>query len=146
MNNRLTRYWVSINTGVILVGMILLGYFYFLDGTFTPEVNITSLSTTKTTYARGETVEMLIDFCKYRNVPVHFQWTLYDDDMPPITYKEKTSTGMPKGCYHGVVRSIEMIPKYVVPGVYHFENRVIYQINPVKTIEYVIKTNNFNIQ
>lgn len=146
MKHTIEQYIFRASIMVVLICMAALAYFYFIDGAFKPEINISSLTTVKSVYQRGEMVQMKISFCKDKSLPASFQWTLFDDDVPPITYNKRESPGLAKGCSTDVVRNIEIIPKYVVPGQYHFENRVSYQLNPVKSVEYVIKTNTFTIQ
>lgn len=141
------KHWIFlVNLLVIIIGAGVLAYLYFFDGAVTPELDITSLHTTKDTYERGELVEMSVSFCKHRDVPVDFQWTLIDDTAPPVIFKEKSIAGVKQGCFLDKVRPIEILPSYIAPGEYHFENRIVYQLNPVKRIEYVIKTNNFTVK
>lgn len=141
------KHWLLMaNVSIIFLGVLVFGYLYFLDGAFTPEINISSLVTTKERYVRGDMVQVKASFCKRRESPISFQWTLYDDEVPPIPYKEKSASGVTKGCYEDRVSNVEIIPKYVVPGKYYFENRITYQINPVKSVEYIIKTNTFIIE
>lgn len=126
--------------------MIFFGYLYFIDGAFVPELDISSLHTTKESYNRGEQVQTISDFCKHKEVPLTFTWTLYDDDAPPVVYKPKSPPGVSAGCYKGRISNVEVLPEYIAPGMYHFENTISYQINPIKTIQYVIKTNNFEVK
>lgn len=145
MTLKIRHYFFLFNAVVIVFGIVFLGYLYFIDGTFNPELNISSLRTTQDTYNRGDLVQMQIDFCKQKDVPLTFTWTLYDDDAPPVTYKPKTVRGVASGCYKGRVTNIEILPRYIAPGKYHFENNISYEINPIKSVDYIIKTNTFNV-
>lgn len=143
---KIKHYILMTNIVITFIGMSVFSYLYFVDGTFAPVLDVTSMHTVKETYGRGEMVKVDISFCKNRDIGVSHQWSLVDDDVPPVIYNKKDTPGVDVGCYTDRISDVEIIPKYVSPGVYHFENDISYQINPLKRVEYVIKTNTFIIK
>lgn len=135
---------IIINIVIIFMGIIVFMYLEFVDGSFKPIVDITDLHTKETVYHRGQTIQIVSTFCKQKAVVTHLQWSLIDHVV--TDFPEQNKTG-PSGCFKDKVTDIGTIPMTLSPGNdYYLEDTVIYQINPLRSIEYKFKSNLFEIK
>lgn len=111
------------NLIIILIGVPLLFWYYFIDGVYINQpivhadyIDINNFQIEKDTYNVGETPVMLTAFCKNRQSSGIIEWTLIDGQK--VSYGPSEPREIPEGCYpnnaSGYVRSpIERIPTYI---------------------------------
>lgn len=148
MHNFVSNKWVVYtNLTIITFGLLLFGYWYFLDGNIVNKVlskqdNLT-YHTTQDTYHKGEEIMIKSTLCKYRPLPATV--TMFLTDTISLPYPQKTNN-LPTGCNtgkYGVV--FAKIPSIAPAGSYHLEGSFTYQVNPVKSITIPFITNEFTI-
>ena len=143
------HWYVAINSVILGIGLLIFGYWCFLDGNINPVIVYKSdsfaLQTDKTVYHRGEVVYIQFSFCKYRRIPATVNWRLVDGQVILFSPIQKD---IPIGCYGDdkpYLTSTIRIPMNAPLGVWHLEGTVFYVINPIKTQEQESKTMNFTI-
>lgn len=140
----LKHYILLFNIIIIFLGSVVFVYYRFIDGSFNPIVDISDLHTTKSAYQRGELLQISSSFCKTKTVNTTFQWKLIDHIVTTFPEDSKIPG---KGCFKDKVTDVATIPTLLSPGNdYHLEVTVFYEINPLRTIEYTFKSNNFEIK
>lgn len=101
------------------------------------------MQTDKLVYEQGETVYGLIKYCKNRNIPATFQWTLIDGYLKFFASK---TTNVAPGC-HEVLTEIETIPRDQYPDTdLYFETVLHYRINSFNEVDVVLRTNTFRVR
>lgn len=142
----MTQKILIINALIVALGLSLMGYWYFIDGALRPPlefyVDTQNFETDRTVYNPGDTVSVYTNFCKLREGSGTIAWTLVDT--VKFFYPEKTANTKP-GCYEGWVY-IATLPKIGVDGVYHLESNNTVKINPLTSVQYTLKTENFIIE
>ena len=153
-NHHRTIHWfVIINSIIISVGLLILGYLYFFDGgkpitiyndplvTVEDHLDKNNQFIPKKVFKTGETLNYKIEYCKSRNVPAKMYGTYIDTvkiDMPVVEIKS------PIGCGERI-SSLYKIPKILPSGLYHFEVELIYQVNPIREVRVKYRTEDFQI-
>lgn len=88
----------------------------------------------------GDQLVYVVDSCKYLKVTGIVSRSFVDG----VRYPSITSSGIVKpGCSKTKVAI--QVPNYVVPGIYHVDLSVQYQINPFRTDTYNFYTENFEV-
>lgn len=130
--------------GIIVCGALLLGYF-LIDGTVVrPIIHFDGeLVTTRAIYHPGDLVQAKVRFCKYRNIPATVQWTLSNDRL--TFYTPQVQSIGTTGCFDRITDIEELSPR-ALPGAYHFNGTLIYQVNPLKKVIVNIRTTPFTVQ
>lgn len=148
MHEFISNKWVVYaNLTIITLGLLLYGYWYFLDGTVVGKVldnqTFINYQTNKTEYHQGEEVAVASQLCKYRQVPATVMTFLTDTISLP--YPVKTNNLPPK-CRTGKEMIImATIPSIAPAGSYHLDGSFTYEVNPVRSITVPFKTNEFSI-
>ena len=139
------------NLWVSILGLALFGYWHFIDGTIIRKplefyMDIENMEVEKEVYAPGEDVRVYTSFCKNRNAVGVSTWSLVDTIVR--FYPEKRASA-PIGCY-GVPDPALFVavslPPDLVDGIYYLEGVSRVKINPVKTLIYHYKTEEFIIK
>lgn len=133
-----------ISTIIILLGSLIIFYLFIIDGAFTPILDITDLHTVKKVYMRGEPVSIVSTFCKSKTSPALVQWQLMDHTV--TTFSPDTHISTKVGCFKDFVSTPVSIPINALPGEYYLQNTLVYEINPVKDVTYVLRTNTFIVK
>lgn len=135
-----------LNSLVVLIGLLLFSYWYFVDGVINPPVeyyhDLQNMEVSREVYQRGDYVSVYVDFCKKRVVSGVSAWSLVDTVQ--LFYPEKTANA-PIGCYTGWTEVVKL-PTIVDAGVFHLEGTTYQQINPLKRISVDYKTEEFYIE
>ena len=97
--------------------------------------------TTKSHYRSGEMVQAWVNLRKNRDIVGMVQWSLMDQRFYPYVARRGV---VPVGTHHLIV-NIELIPRNIAPGQFHFSGQATYQINYFKTLSIPIKTNCFEV-
>lgn len=149
-HRHLAIFYLYACTIVIVVSVMLVGYYQYLDGTVINKIvefRSTTLQTTKDTYYPGDWVEATVSFCKYRDISPTVQWTLVDTY---LRFYAPRQTGVNStGCFTDRVVRLEMIPLDLPPDIPDerpfFTGKLLYQVNHLRTIEVELKTNSFKV-
>lgn len=144
MSHKTKTILILFNSAIVAIGILAFGYFYLIDGTLTPILDISDLHTEKEIYHRGETINIISSFCKSKGSTASRQWKLVDHIVTefPVTEIDITK----RGCFTDVVSPSVAVPQLVADGQYYLEDSIEYQVNPLKTVKYVLKTNTFIIK
>jgi len=125
---------------VSLVGM----YLYFIDGSL---VNVplkydsSILKVEKPVYKSGDQVYAYWKFTKGNNATATINANIIDG---VVWYLPEVKGVREKGDYDKL-DVVANIPSSIPDGTYHIELNVEYQVNPIKTVKYHFKTNDFLI-
>ena len=98
--------------------------------------------TTKSSYNRGDVVEVYVNLTKHRNLPAIVQWNLMDARFYPYVARRGV---LPVGDQELVV-PVEKIPMHIPSGEYYFTGTVTYQVNFLRQLVFTIKTNKFMVE
>lgn len=147
-------YWIlDLSTALIIVGSALIGYLYFIDGSTPISVNrIPALTVEphkdsqgnyveKHIFYTGEQLTYLFEYCKNRNTPVEMYGYYIDTvkvAMPVVKLKS------PVGC-DAVISDHYKIPRILPSGKYYFEVELVYQVNPLRKVSVIYRTEEFQI-
>jgi hypothetical protein len=134
---------VVILAGLLFLAMIVIGWMMFIDGTIWRPVIVyesTLLETDKSIYSPGDLVYARIEFYKSRNLVGEQKWNLVDGRIFPYASRK---VSIPSGVTDKWVL-IEKLPNCET-GEYHFEGLSTYQVNPLRSISYKLKTKPFRI-
>lgn len=146
--------WVlKINLAIIFIGGALIIYLYFFQGSNPVELESNVVKTVepfrneegkvipKHTFYTGELLTYEFNFCKNVKVPAKMYGAYYDTvkiDMPMVEVNSE------KGCQERIA-SYYKIPAILPSAKYHFEVRLVYQVNPLREVTVTYKTEDFNI-
>ena len=140
-------YFLLLMMAIVLTGFLIMGYWYFIDGTYIGKVidveNPSQIKTEKTVYHLGELVKAYFSFCKYRNITAIAQWSIVNDTLQFYPIQERSSGIV--GCRKDLLIDVEKIPLDSMPSIYHFSGTVSWVVNPLKTIIIHYKTNDFQV-
>lgn len=139
-----TMLWCFI---VSVLGGAGLAYAAFIDGTvFRVPMHfasdITRYRLEKTVYHPGDIVRAYVSFCKSYPIQARTTWTLVDGQL--ITFTPITGDAG-KGCRTDALFTIATLPPYLTNEVAHFEGEADYQVNPLHTVRYYLRTEDFTI-
>lgn len=136
---------------IVMFGLVLLvsGTFIYwnLEGVlFHRPLNHAMLmfQTEQEVYAPGDIVTAKFTTCKNTLAVPIVQWSLVDTFLR--IYPQRVAATGKVGCYDNVATEIEKISPSLPDGEYHFSGTLTYQVNPLKTIVVVMKTNTFKVK
>ena len=89
----------------------------------------------------GNYLKYKIYYCKYTKDLSTIFTTLVGKDIYTLPL---TRRNIPIGCRSYIISDV-FIPPYTTPGIYHVEIAVQYQPNPIRAVQYFVKTDNFQI-
>lgn len=95
----------------------------------------------KTVYTQGESFPIHLRICKNRQLREDIYGRFIDGVI--FSIPENTSD-FDKGCYDTYISSVS-IPETLPDGKYYYEEKVVYQLNPIRTVEYTFKTPKFEV-
>lgn len=131
---------------LVLVAASLLTYNYLhLDGIlYNPIITYPTqdLTTQKDVYQAGDMIQGIATFCVRREVEIEADYFLVDTYIR--SYPPKI-IHVPKGCYSDKVFEMVPIPVEAHAGNYHIEVKYIAHLNPVNTVEWTRKSNDFKV-
>ena len=138
-----------INIGVILFGIAIFGYWYFLDGNINPvlvdKTDTSTLRVNKAVYSPGETVIIYNSFCKLRPVIGTSAFQIVDGQVLQMNAIE---VNLPVGCY-GVDKPFSSnattLPENIEKGTWHLEWTITYHTDPVKDVVYKRRSVDFTV-
>lgn len=133
----------------VLIGSLYLIYIENIDGVyinqpFTLYVNGQDFKTDKQIYKKGDEVSIFTFFCKNRPYTTQTTWRLVDDIV--TTFSDQTSKISTIGCLKNKYVSIGKIPPYVISGTYHLEGSSEIIINPLHTMYYSYRSQDFQVE
>lgn len=129
---------------IILFGIVLFGYWYFLEPIVRPvwNVKVQIIKTEFLTYNQGDEIfANSPESCKLRDLIATRQIYLVND------YKIELTAGprnMGLGCRIKLAEFAK-IPDFAPAGLYHLEGKFSYQINPIKILDVPFVTNEFQV-
>jgi hypothetical protein len=134
----------------VMLGSLVLIYFQNFDGVIvhvplTLKVDALTLKTDKPVYKPGDTVYVQISFCKNYEYTSTTSWNLVNSIIRPFPAKAYT---IPVGCVGPEWFPVVKIPTddaFVGDGIYHLEGTTQIEVNPLRTVYYYFKTENFQI-
>ena len=159
---------------VIAIGLLILGYDSFIDGTiispaetvkmpayklaydssyFSPNPmgtvsGVYAVQTDKDSYAPGEAVYVRLTLCRYRNVPTTVRWTYTNDILASTLPREGQISET--GCYIDEKVLIGTVPDELsnayVGSRYNLHGTVNLKVNPFRTVSYLLISNFFTIK
>jgi hypothetical protein len=95
----------------------------------------------KLEYKQGESFPIKFNLCKN----LDFEEDVYGRFIDGVIYSvPENSSNFDTGCYDSYITSVS-IPETLPPGIYTYEETIIYRVNPLKTIEYTFITPEFKI-
>lgn len=125
----------------------VVAYWVFLDGTVIRPVikfeNQLQLKTEKSVYHPGDKVRVYMTYCKSRDITPSFETALIDEHL--ILYEMELGTSAVIGCKTNVLVDFEIIPPDTYATTYHFTRVLHYQVNPMRTIDVRLQTNQFQV-
>jgi hypothetical protein len=138
----------SMLTVMLIVFILVLGHMQFIDGTFykpvledPPEL----LQTSRCYYRPGEMVWAKLDIKKNRDVLGRVKWNLIDNRL--FQFNSRV-VSLPAGDYD-VWIEVERIPRHLPNRSenekWFFKGSVEYEINPIKSVVYPLRTTEFEI-
>lgn len=140
MNTKKLFYYISMITIFFGIFLILLVAYWLVAPytvlTFGKENNILLTKTIKS----GGYLQVQRDFCKKAPLTANISRQFIDTlkyDAPAITSNELV------GCRKDILYIY--IPKALPAGKYYIQDTYIYKVNPVRTVEYTLKTEVFTI-
>lgn len=138
-------YFTIFNIIVIFLGFSAFVFFRYIDGTFLPVVEVSSMETTKNEYRIGEMVKINISYCRNKRTPTYFYWKMYNHIATEFTPKRLTAEQVSETGCRTKISDVEIIPKNTEIGPHYLELSVTYEVNSLRKIEYKFKTNEFNV-
>lgn len=133
MKAKLTKFYDALVVITFILGVPLLGYFYFIDGiyinkilTFHDGVDPMNFKLEKTEYKKGEMVVGYTSVVKNREAKCYVNWSLVNSIVLPFSLEEDEIKELPPGHYQGRFE-IKEIPnnsfitlgKHYLTGVQH---------------------------
>jgi hypothetical protein len=140
---KIEAWGVVVLSGLLFVAMIVMGWMMFVDGTiWRPVITYDNslLETDKTIYAPGDLVYAKVEFYKSRDLVGEQKWNLVNGRV--FAYASR-KVSIPSGVTEKWML-IEKLP-HCEKGEYHFEGLSTYQVNPLRSISYKLKTRPFMI-
>lgn len=130
---------------IITIGFIYFGYLYFIDGVYANvplTFDTTEVTTQQNVYTQGDSIVIKWKYCKGTNKESRISVNMIDGViwfLPEI----KSTRGI--GCYDDFI-VVAKVPHSLPAGVYHLEGIIHFDVNSVKSIDYVVISNNFEIK
>lgn len=124
---------------ILAGGFLTLGVWYFLPIkiiTIDPVVKLD-----KKIYNPGDRLTYTLSYCKYRPIPAIVIRSLVNGTRVNFT---DTSANLPLGCHTTNIADL-IIPEYADPDIYRIEATVVYQVNPVKKVQFYWKSEDFKV-
>jgi len=129
---------------IVLFGVLILFgiWIYWLFGEYnilTPMEGNYQLD--KTVYKRGEALSIHFRICKNRG----FVEDIYGKFVDGVIFSVPENTSdFEMGCYDTYISSVS-IPETLPEGKYIYMEDIVYQVNPIRTIEYTFTTPEFEV-
>jgi len=141
MKNNTLFHWISFS--IILSAMGLLGYIlYLLYFPFKPmEYKYTTLPILKKQVKRGEAIQFTMDYCRNTDIPTTVYRQFVND---VLVYLPTVESRGAKGCRQILVNTV-IAPEALPSGKAHYEFSVHVKVNPLRTITYELRTEDFEI-
>jgi hypothetical protein len=143
--NKIKTIYIWACLGIISLGVILYGYWYFIDGEY---INIpltfktTTIVTDKQTYLKSDPIAIKWDYCKGVNTVSDVSITLTDGI---IYFLPSIQSNRSIGCYNDF-SVVSKIPDAIPVGDYKLNGVIHFRINPVKNIDYKVESTVFYIK
>lgn len=90
----------------------------------------------------GEVLKYYVDYCRHTEVPTQFTRTLRGPTTVTIT-ADATATSR-KGCYQ-TTSADTLIPDYILPGKYHLDINLCWQVTPLQKSCEQLRTQDFEV-
>lgn len=139
---------IMLRISLIIVIFACFAIFYYFYLLFFPEkqieyTNIPFPVVTKQVKP-GQTIKVLIDFCKYtENIPsVKNIYLGQDNILIPVSGIVKQ---LPKGCFTNYLYDGYIVPIGTPPGIYHIQADLYYYLNPIGVFHAFYYTQNFKV-
>jgi len=132
---------VGVGLGVILPSLSVLGWMLF--GPIGKIIEINSpIPLENTQLKKGDTISMIVDYCRYTDAPVITRATLVGEDY--IHTYPSTETRFPAGCDR-VVNSSRAVPLDAPPIPLVLHLNLDYEINPLRHYRVTFVTEEFQV-
>jgi hypothetical protein len=133
---------------VIVLLSLWTTYEKYFDGTIINPVikidNPLAIPTDKSVYHPGDTVQVEMSFCKYRNIPAAVDTSLVDTYIK--TYPEEYRSIAQTGCFKNVFIAWNMIPTDATVGRdYYFARKLTYHVNGLRDVVVQLQTTPFTV-
>lgn len=126
--------------GIIMMIAVAVSVYWWIKPYEVIVWNIDEFEMQKETYEVGEPLTYRTAFCKYGKYEAKTIYTIVDG----VTYLLPTKISRAdEGCADFVSSTITT--PNIASGVYHIEVIIVYQVNPLKEVEYHFSSNDFNI-
>lgn len=145
--HRFYFWYTALITVAILGSMAWRFYQANLDGTvFNKVIEYASLDwrTEKQVYHPGEMVRSQITFTKYRDIPAIFACSLVDTYSKQYPPQNRSIAAL--GRFENVSIELELVPRDTWPGIYHFQCSIIYSVNNLRDVHFLVTTNTFEVK
>lgn len=130
----------------VMLGSSILIYYQNIDGVWNPPITFgmdpQNLKTDKLEYKPGDSVSVQFTFCRHRAFTADSQWKLVNEIV--IFYPQQSFILKPE-CQTGRWVKIAEIPANSLTGLHHLEGVTIAHVNALRSINYIYKTQGFNI-
>lgn len=153
---RFPHWFVAINALVIFVGMAVIGFLVYIDGsaplklfntingevpTVEPHVDSQGNFVLRDTFSTGEAVTYGIEYCKDRRVPATVRAFFVDTAMVEMPAVE---SNWDAGCGKLIIDDF-VVPRFLPTGSYYLRVEVEYRVNPLRTVKVEYRTTDFTI-
>ena len=105
--------------------------------------NSQSLPINKSIVRVGEAISYTYDYCKYMDIQSVVMKELVGTETIILLSTSSGTIRIPKGC--GKLNIANIIPVDTPAGIYTIYINIDYKINPLRTISYTLKTQNFKV-
>jgi len=99
------------------------------------------VTTDRMEYYPGDELIYIDDRCKYLAAPATIDITLADGIIYQYARRERNS---PVGCQKVTSQPV-LIPPYAVPGIYHIEAIITFEVNQLRKESFIVKSNEFEV-
>lgn len=92
-------------------------------------------------YKRGDVLEIRFHICKNTSIRERVFGRFVDGVIFSVPDNQ---SNFDIGCYDTFITSVN-IPSTLPSGNYYYEEKVVYEVNPIRTVEYVFRTPGFRV-
>lgn len=130
---------------VIGVGFAVLAYLLIMAFYPFKPVTINEISTTKKTYYRGESLDVVVDICKNMESDADIIFELRSENPKTYTTLGAYKTSGPAGECRRFIDNTMIIPEIIKPGIYYVEIIATYHISHIRDVQYFLQAGEIEI-
>lgn len=136
----LTEKLLNVILGFVLLFVVVLVYWQVAHYDVLQERD-GNYSIDKTQYKKGETIHIRLNVCKNKEISESIKGRFVDGVIFSVP---ENGSNFEVGCYDTVITSVK-IPDSLPLGKYTYIENISYEVNPLRTIEYIFKTPEFEV-